>query len=230
MKIGLAAFKVKDTTYDLNKIHAAIKDTDAEILIFPEAYLQGFCAMTFDLDHDLKIARDIDDHIFVELKELTQRYHKALVIPYFEKDGEDIYSSCAFIAYGEILYNYRRMSDGWKIKEAPKNYKEGDSSSSIIYKEREFKIALCGDMFTDTRPYKTSGILIWPIYVNFDIVTFERSKSEYIQKANEASKDVLIVNALDDDPIAHGGAFYIKDGKLEKCLPYDEEDILIIDI
>jgi len=43
-------------------------------------------------------------------------------------------------------------------------------------------------------------------------------------------KDVLMINSIDDDPVNHGGSFHFHNGKTVAKIPFDQEDILILEI
>ena len=46
-----------------------------------------------------------------------------------------------------------------------------------------------------------------------------------------ASDNVFLVNSITkDEPISVGGAYYFKNGKIEKSLELEKEDILFVEI
>lgn len=76
--------------------------------------------------------------------------------------------------------------------------------------------------------FQTDGLLIWPVYVNFELENWPQYEMEYAAQARLAARRVLMVNSISRDPLSHGGAFYFVDGKIEKKLDYDTEGILIV--
>ena len=76
--------------------------------------------------------------------------------------------------------------------------------------------------------FKCSGILIWPVYVNFDLD--ESEACEYAKQAALACPQTLLVNPLSTAPVSRGGAFYYVDGKIAKQMPLDREGILLVEI
>ena len=54
--------------------------------------------------------------------------------------------------------------------------------------------------------------------------------SAYAAQAALAAKDALLVNPLDNNPISHGGAFRFRNGKVTNRIPFDSEQILIVDV
>jgi len=42
--------------------------------------------------------------------------------------------------------------------------------------------------------------------------------------------DVLMVNSIDYNPRSYGGAFYFRDGKVVKQLPFDRGEVMVVDV
>lgn len=235
MKFGLAAYEFKndDLSFNLAQIEKALiagSNKGLDIILFGEAFLQGFDGINFDFENDKKIAIATNSKTMIDLCELTKKYSVDLGIGYFELADNSIYSSYAIIGNGNIIYNYRRISTGWKEEIADRHYKEGDDSKEFIYKGQSFKIALCGDLWVMNEKFATKGILIWPIYVNFNLDDLYLSENDYLNQAMLASDKCLLINSITYEPIAHGGAFYYESGRIEKRLAYDLNDILVVEI
>lgn len=234
MKIGLAAYEFKndDLSFNLVQIEKALiagNSKGLDIVLFGEAFLQGFDGINFNYENDKNIAITINSKIMNDLCELTKKYGVDLGIGYFELADNSIYSSYAIIENGNIIHNYRRISTGWKEEIADSHYKEGNDSKEFIYKGQYFKIALCGDLWVMKEKFTTKGILIWPIYVNFNLNDLYLNENDYLNQAMLVSNKCLLINSITYEPIAHGGAFYYKDGKIEERLAYDLNDILVIE-
>ena len=154
-------------------------------------------------------------------------------IGYIEREKEKIYSSFIVIEKGKIIHNYRRITKNWKeYSITDEHYCEGKISESFIYKNKEFKIALCGDMWICPEKFKTNGILLWPVYCNFTKDEWKNTEQyDYAKQSKLASDNVLLVNSITkDEPISVGGAYYFKNGKIEKSLELNKEDILFVEI
>ena len=80
--------------------------------------------------------------------------------------------------------------------------------------------------------FKTSGILLWPVYCNFTKDEWENTEQyDYAKQSKLASDNVLLVNSITkDESISVGGAYYFKNGKIEKSLELYKEDVLIVEI
>lgn len=232
MKFALAAYESRDNdvAYNISQIEkACIRSGDAEVICFGEAFLQGFCAVTSCYEKDINIAISPNGATMGRVKQLTTQYGKALMLGYIEKDGCDIYSSYAVIDNGEIVYNYRRITKNWKeYTKTNQYYKEGSDSGPFLFRGMELNIALCGDMWISPERFRTNGILIWPVYVNFSLDDSEAG--EYAKQSAIASDNVLLVNSLSANPLSRGGAFHFVKGMVDAKIPLDYEDILQIEI
>lgn len=232
MKFALAAYESRDNdvAYNIRQIEkACIRSGDAEVICFGEAFLQGFCAVTSCYEEDINIAISPNGATMGRVKQLTTQYGKALMLGYIEKDGCDIYSSYAVIDNGEIVHNYRRITKNWKeYTKTNQYYKEGSNSGPFLFRGMELNIALCGDMWISPERFRTNGILIWPVYVNFALDDSEAG--EYAKQSAIASDNVLLVNSLSANPLSRGGAFHFVKGMVDAKIPLDYEDILQIEI
>lgn len=237
MKIGLVSYEFNNgkIEYNIKKIEKAIISANgkADLLCFGETFLQGFDSLSWNYEIDKNIAITKDSFIMDKLKNLSEKYNIDLGIGYIEREKEKIYSSFIVIEKAKIIHNYRRITKNWKeYSITDEHYCEGKISASFIYKNREFKIALCGDMWICPEKFKTNGILLWPVYCNFSKDEWENTEQyDYAKQSKLASDNVLLVNSITkDEPISAGGAYYFKNGKIENSLELDKEDILFVEI
>ena len=237
MKIGLVSYEFNNgkIEYNIEKIEKAIISANgkADLLCFGEAFLQGFDSLSWNYEIDKSIAITKESVTMEKLKKLSEKHKIDLGIGYIEREKEKIYSSFIVIEKGKIIHNYRRITKNWKeYSITDEHYCEGEISETFIYKNREFKIALCGDMWICPEKFKTNGILLWPVYCNFTKDEWENTEqSDYAKQSKLASDNVLLVNSITkDEPISVGGAYYFKNGKIENSLELDKEDILIVEI
>lgn len=168
MKIGLAAceFINNNVWFNVSQIEKAMKSMQGKVnlLCFGEAFLQGFDALTWVYENDKHIAVSTDSDIMRDLCGMAKRYKLDLMFGYIERYDDAIYSSYAVIEHGELTYNYRRTSRGWKEYQITDgHYKEGAEPAEFLYRGRPVMIALCGDMWDFPERFRTDGLLIWPI-------------------------------------------------------------------
>ena len=236
MRIGLVSYRCKnrDISFNLRQIEKAMRHAEgkADLICFGEAFLQGFDSLSWDYDTDKSMAVELSSETIGQLCDWTVRYGISLITGYIEKAQEKLYSSCVVIADGRIVHNYRRISKGWKeYSITDGHYCEGTETEPFRLNGKEICLALCGDLWDFPGRFRTGGLLIWPVYVN---ITPEEWNSgvlgEYAAQAALAAEDVLMVNPIDSEPANHGGSFRFRDGQVVARLPFDKEDILIVNI
>ncbi len=232
MKAGLASYLCENRNigFNLKQIEKAMirAQGKADLLCFPEAFLQGFDSLCWDYDVDSKIAVSQDSKEIGLLKEWTKKYGMALLTGYIEKDGDHIHSSCIVIDEGQIVHNYRRISKGWKESDrCDCHYCEGSEIREFGLRGRKFMIALCGDLWEDPSLFKTDGILLWPVFVSYSVETWETEEiGAYALQAASAADLTLMVNSIDPTCGSHGGSFFFEKGEVKDRIGFDEEGIL----
>lgn len=234
MKIGLASYEFRnhDVPFNIAQMERAMRSVQGsvDLLCFGETFLQGFDALSWRYEQDKDIAVEADSPVLDRLRDLTLRYGVDLLFGYFERWKDAVYSSCAVLENGKLLYNYRRISKGWKeYAITDEHYREGSGAGRFLYRGQPVTIALCGDLWDRPEQFRTDRLLIWPVYVNFTLDEWSRYEAAYAEQARLAARRTLMVNPISQEPISHGGAFYFVDGRIEKRLPYGAEDILIVE-
>ena len=203
-----------------------------DLLCFGEAFLQGFDALCWDYEVDKTIALDLSSDIITQLQNWTIHYGISLAIGYIEKVGEKLYSSYVVISDGRIICNYRRISKGWKeYAKTDNHYCEGNETKTFCLCGKDIMIALCGDLWDYPDRFKTESLLIWPVYVDYTVDEWNtEGLNEYATQASLVARDVLMINPIDNEPLNHGGSFHFQEGQIVSRLPFDQEDILLVEI
>lgn len=238
MTIGLAVYesKIGDTAFNLSQIEKGLKAASgrASMLVFGEAFLQGFDCLSWNYEKDRETAVSRDSALMRSICGLSKQYGTDLVFGYIERDGETLYSSCAVIIEGELKHNYRRISRGWKeFSITDRHYAEGTETVEFDHQGEKLMLSLCGDMFDFPERFKTRGVLIWPVFVNYELTQWEGGiENEYAEQALLASERTLMVNSIsrETDPESVGGAFYFKDGKVSEKFGYEKEGVFFAGI
>lgn len=245
MKFALAAKGFINEDLDFNKgvILETLEDyrDRADMVLFGEAFLQGFYGPTFDLDHDLKMALALDHPVFDEIAGKARESSIAVSFGFIEREGETIYSSQVTIdSQGKIVDVFRRVSPGWKIEGAGESYREGEGFHSFLLEGRKMAVGLCGDLWFDENIRQIKDLrldlLLWPVYTDFPFKEWNSSiKYDYAAQANQACHRTLLVNSFcldkrDEEEIAKGGAAFFLQGKIGKDLPAGEEGVLFVEI
>jgi len=232
MKIALASYEFinNDLNFNLNKIKQAIRNSKgADLLCFGEAFLQGFDSLSWDYKKDKEIAVSLDSEIMSDICALSKDNNIDLMLGYYEKEEDIIYSSYLFIEKGDIKANYRRYSASWKEDGSNKHYQEGREIIKVNYHGLDTVIALCGDLWLYPELYKANDLLIWPIYVNFSLDQWQEEEKEYAYQANLVAPKTVMINSLSKDPDSVGGAYYFEKGRIKEKI-INKEDILLINI
>ncbi len=219
--------------FNLSQMEKGLRAAQGQVdlLCFSETFLQGFDALTWSYETDRQVAVAQTDPVIRQLCALTRQYGVDLLFGYVEREEDRLYSSCMVIENGTILHNYRRMSTGWKeVSRTDAHYCEGATSQDFLYKGMKLRIALCGDLWDLPEAFRTDGVLIWPIYVNFTRAEWAEYEQDYAQQAHLAAEQALLVNAITDEPLALGGAFHFQSGAIADRLPYEQEDILMVEV
>ena len=236
MRIGLVSFRCenKNTSFNMSQIERAMRETEGKVdlLCLGEAFLQGFDSLCWDYEADKQVALEHSSKEINQLRRQTIQYGVSLVVGYIEKDREKLFSSCMVLSDGEIIHNYRRISKGWKeCSKTDDHYCEGTDTSSFRLHGKDMKLALCGDLWDFPEKFRTDHLLIWPVYVSFSLEEWNSGiLDEYAVQAALAANDTLMINPIDYEPVNHGGSFYFQDSQVVKKIPFDEEQILIIDM
>lgn len=235
MKTGLASYECRDNdlAFNLSQMERAMCAAQGrvELLCFGETFLQGFNALCWEYETDKDIAVPADSAVMERIGQMTLQYGVDVLFGYIERSGEAIYSSCAVIAEGKLLHNYRRISRGWKeYARTDAHYREGTETGGFRYHGRPIMLALCGDLWDFPERFKTEALLIWPVYVNFTLDEWVEYEAAYARQAQLAAPRALMVNPISQAPKSYGGAFCFADGRIEKKLAYDREDILVAEL
>ena len=88
MNVLLAAlsFRNGDLIYNKNKIVSTIKEYNnkVDLILFGEAFLQGFDALTWNFKIDKNIAISKDSKVIKEIKEVCKEFKVSVSFGYFE--------------------------------------------------------------------------------------------------------------------------------------------------
>lgn len=237
MKIALASARIvnRDMNYNLAQIKrymSEAKARGAELVCFGEAFLQGFNALTWKFEEDQKIAITVHSEEFAQVKALSEKLGIDVLFGYNELDRAKIYSSCALVADGKIVHNYRRISKGWKeYSITDEHYMEGTTVDCFDYKGKKCVIGLCGDLWDYPERFALGeDLLLWPVYVCWTKKEWEKGgKKEYAEQAELCCPNTLYINSICDGD-AFGGAAQFFDGNIQRELPILNEGLLYVEI
>lgn len=211
-----------------------------DLIVFGEAFLQGFGALNFDYGHDIKIALAQKSVEIVRIMNFAKAQSKGMAFGYYENDDGAIYSSYMIISdEGKILGNYRRVSAGWKESFANADYREGESMMTVRYDDKVMGVAVCGDLWEDDLLQQTldmdekSDFILWPVHCDYDEDFWEKSeKREYAARSAIWQSPLLFVNNFvpNDPDSASGGACVFYQGRIVQELPMGSPGALEVKI
>ncbi len=245
MKIVLASAPVTNGAIDANIktmcLYAKRYGGKADLILFGEAALHGFDALSWDYESDKEIAVCLDSPQIQIMRESAKENQIALCFGFYERVDEVIYSSQIFIgADGEICNLFRRVSVGWKdCSKADSHYREGKHFSKFKYKSRCFTIGLCGDLWTDGKLEEIASlepdVVLWPVWCDYQSEKWNSSeKYEYAAQAALCGKNVLLVNPFcvttEFECKAKGGCVHFQCGEIRDETPAGDVSALIVDV
>lgn len=238
MRIAISSkqFINNDTEANLNTMFdtmKAAKDLGAEVIVFGEAFLQGFEALKWNYDFDKGIALNIYSEPINRLCKTSRKLNLDVIFGYYEKDGTLISSSSLIIERGEPIYNYKRLTKSFnKPSNADRHYYEGQVVEVFEYRHMRCMIASGNDLLSLTDLYsRNEEILFCPTY---EVINSQEEYVSYINKLKEASKklehtNVIVVNSKCQDKTL-GGAWHLIDGELINKIDLIKDNIVLINI
>lgn len=244
MKAALAAvgFINENITHNLHVVLDTMKKCAgrADIVLFGEAFLQGFYAATFDPAHDAPLALAKEDATVAEIRAAAASLGIAVSFGFIEKDGDDFFSTQMTVgADGAILDVFRRVSPGWKLPNAGACYREGSGFHTFDLCGKRVAAAICGDLWFDENVAAIKAlapdVILWPVYTDFSPASWNTArKLEYAAQAAKIGGKILYVNAVcldrSEDYIARGGAVLFDDGRIAAEIPSGSEALLFVTI
>ena len=244
MKCALASmgFINEDVQYNKNVIIETMTKyaKDVDIVVFGEAFLQGFYGATFEVEHDNKLAISQDDSIIKEICSVAKEHKVAVSFGLIEKAEKLFYSSQMTIdSNGEVIDVYRRVSPGWKEDFANEQYREGKEFHVFEFMGQRIVVGLCGDLWFDENVMKIRAlypdVVLWPVYTDFNYNEWNVSmKYEYAEQAGKVGGKVLYINSFckdkNEDDIARGGSVLFDDGEIKQEIPSGKEDVLVVEV
>lgn len=245
MKCALAVVGFINEDIEYNK--AVLADTlrkcagRADVVIFGEAFLQGFYGINFIAKHDTTVSISRDDMIIREICSMAKEYTIAVSFGFIEKEDDVFFSSQMTIdKNGQIIDLYRRVSPGWKESFAGKEYCEGDGFHTFHLLGREVAVGLCGDLWYEENITRLNelepDIVWWPVYTDYNYLEWNNTvKFEYAKQAGKINAPVFYVNSVcmdkpDNREIAKGGAALFDKSLIKEELPAGNEGVLIVEV
>ena len=234
----ISAPMFNDTSRNVETLRRSIDEhKEADLLVFGEAFLQGFDGLTWDVEEDKDIALSLQDDVIKLLRGLAKEHSVAVSFGFYEKEQRTIYSSNLCIdKNGDVLDVYRRVSKTWTPEHAGRHYKTGDDFHTFHFMDKKLLVAICGDLWfaenLDRINELEPDLILWPLYIDYSIEEWSRGeKDEYARQVSGLNAPVLMVNSfLQESKGAVGGAYLFDGGAIKDSLPLGEIGSLTITI
>jgi predicted amidohydrolase len=138
----------------------------ADILLFPEAVLTGL-NISDDYETDREFAYSIESSPIQTILGNAKKHKMWTAFGFLELSGSTIFDSAMLVDdRGKIVLHYRRMSGGWKAKNAdPLQYGGGVTFPTALTPWGKTAILICGDLFEMAFPYAVEArldLLLFP--------------------------------------------------------------------
>ena len=243
MKIGLATGlfvnnDIEANTKTIKQYLQQAKEKQVDLLLFGESFLQGFDSLTWNPKDDEQVALAKDSEPIQRLQSYCRELQIGLGFGYMELVDNQFY--CSYLVFnenGDQLFNYRRISDGWRIPTADSQfYKEGNQLEVFDYQGQRIIVGLCGDFWNNEIAQKIPSdvdLVLWPNFITCKQDFWEREEfAEYVKHAKSLAPNVLFLNSIcyDDGSIASGGAFAVIDGELNYQQNMGINDVLVVTV
>ncbi|MDO5734226.1 MAG: carbon-nitrogen hydrolase family protein [Eubacteriales bacterium] len=207
------------------------KANNSELLLFAEAFLQGFEAMSFDYAEDIQKAYSIRGSELAKVRQIARENELAIGLGFYENYKGGIYSAYAiFDQDGETIEHYRRVSPGWKMPKACADYREGSNFHSFRFAGKTFATLICGDFWTDELLPAIIAMdadvdaFIWPVHCDYESEFWQQEeKAEYAKRSAILAKPILFINNfVKEKNRAKGGVYLWQQGKTLAALEMGE--------
>lgn len=213
-------------------------ESNVDLVLFGEAFLQGFESMTFDYLHDADVTLGMGSVPIAHLRNIARLYELGLGVGFYENDHGAFYSSYLLIdKNGEILHRYRRASEGWKMPDANADYREGQDFFPFAFENVKMGVLICGDLWEDHLLEAIADLdaevecILWPVHTDYSVVDWERGiRSEYVERASILGAHVFFINNyVQREDLAKGGAYVWHHGRELAALPPGSPGRLLFD-
>jgi predicted amidohydrolase len=254
MRIVLACpvLRLADLSYNLKAISHAIEEAarkEADLVLFGEASLSGFEALTFDYQEDLKHTLGLRGPEIASLQDVCRQNKIAAGFGFYENDGGGFYSTYLVVgADGQIIDRYHRISPGWKEAKACADYREGEDFRVFQLADKKLCTLVCGDLWEPSLLERIAALdplvdaFLWPVHTDISLRAWEKanydfqdpdnvSRIAYRHQSSILAKPVLFINNyVEEEGRAKGGLYYWEKGQEKAALPRGSSGSLLIEL
>jgi len=234
MKIALAQLNplVGDMEGNTVKIISLIKNTKADIIVFPELSITGYSPQDLLLNPNF-----VEENLKAFDKIVQNTKNKTVIIGFIDKRNKDIFNSAAAISNGQILKIHHKIRlPNYSIFDEERWFKKGNDATVFEFNGKKIGLNICEDIwFPETaRKQKELGA---GLIINISASPYSEGKIEKIEKIlkgrwDETGIPILFVNQVgsQDGIVYYGHSMFFDNGRIIKKAKDFEEEILIVEV
>ncbi len=234
MKIALAQINiiVGDIGGNTKKIVSIIKNTKADIVVFPELSIVGYPPQ------DLLLRKNIAEQNAKALQNIIKNAKgKAAIVGVVECVNGNLYNSAAFIRNQQLVEIHRKIKlPNYAVFDEKRWFTEGNHATTFEFDGKIIGLSICEDIWfpETTKIQKEKGA---ELIINISASPYSIGKIEKIEKVlkqrwDENKVPIIIVNQVgaQDGIVFYGHSIYFKNGNaVKKCKDF-EEDVLVVEV
>lgn len=244
MIISLAATLSVDNDLEANldsmeKMVAEAKLAHADLVLFGEAFLQGFEVLTFDYEYDINnVALGVKGPEIMKVRQLAKKHDTGIGFGFYENDHSGIFATYLIVdSEGQTVVKYQRVSPGAWIKDANVEYRMGKEFPVFEFGGERFTVMVFGDFWED---YLLDSIIeldpqvdafLWPVHCDYTVEKWTTGEHEaYRARSQILAKPIFFVNNLRlEDDGAKGGAYVWRQSRELAALNPGQEGLISYD-
>jgi len=230
MKICLCQINptVGDIEGNKEKIGKALKKIKADLYVFPELSITGYCPQDLLLNNEF-IHKNIDT-----LFELARKFKdKKFILGFVNKKNENIYNAAAFIENGNLndIY-YKQFLPTYSVFDEKRWFTAGNESKIINIEGKRVGLNICEDIWT-SRICSQQNKKNADFFVNISASPYSKIKIEKIEnillkRYEENKKPIIYVNQVgaQDGLIYYGHSMFVNK-KIKSAKKFEEDNLII---
>jgi len=220
-------FMVGDIEGNCQKIIDTLKNTEADIIVFPELCLTGYPP------EDLLFRPALYQRIDLALTKIKAAVSdKAIIIGYPEQHEGKTYNKAAFISEHKIAASYsKQILPNYTVFDEQRYFTPGTQNCVIHYKGIKIALLICEDLWQPGPSNTVHADLIISLNASPFALEQQHLREKLLSlRASETQTSFLYVNLVgaQDELVFDGGSFAInKEGIIAQQAPFFKESIMI---
>lgn len=203
MKISICSILSHDCDfeYNFNEIKRCVERSNADLVLFGEAVLNGFNGINFNYEEDIFKVYSLNSFELTKIRELALKNNRAIGLGFYENEKGGIYSTyMVFDKLGEVILKYQRKSKGWRTEDACSDYREGNNLKTFEFMGSKIGVMVCGDFWED---YLLDEIVdmdydvdffIWPVHIDYTDLEWKDEIFDYRKRTEILEKPVFLID------------------------------------